>query len=49
VTKDPALEQARQDLERAISGVTIEQLRNSDTTREVVKESVDDILKKFGI
>ena len=49
VTKDPALEQARQELERAISGVTIEQLRNSDTTREVVKESVDDILKKFGI
>jgi hypothetical protein len=49
ITGDTQIEEARQSLEKAIGDVTIEQLRNSDTTREVVKESVDDILKKFGI
>lgn len=49
VTKDAELEAARQSLEKVLDGMTIEQLRNSDTKREVVKESVDDILKKFGI
>jgi len=29
--------------------VTIDQLRNSDTKRVVVKEGVDDILAKFGM
>jgi hypothetical protein len=42
------LEQARAELERVVSGLSIETLRNSDTTRVVVKESVDDIMKKFG-
>jgi hypothetical protein len=29
--------------------VTIDQLRNNDTKRIVVKEGVDDILAKFGL
>jgi hypothetical protein len=48
VTQDARLEQARAELERVVSGLSIETLRNSDTTRVVVKESVDDIMKKFG-
>lgn len=48
VTQDVRLEQARVELERVLSGVDIETLRNSDTKRVVVKEGVDDILKKFG-
>jgi len=48
VTQDTRLEQARAELERVVSGLSIETLRNSDTTRVVVKESVDDIMKKFG-
>jgi hypothetical protein len=49
LTSDPRLEDARRELEKVLDGVTIDQLRNSDTKRVVVKESVDDILKKFGI
>jgi hypothetical protein len=49
LTRDPALEEARVGLLRALDGVTIEQLRESDTKRVVVKESVDDILSKFGV
>ena len=48
VTQDQRLEQARLELERVLNGVTIDQLRHSDTKRVVVKEGVDDILKKFG-
>jgi hypothetical protein len=48
VTQDARLEQARMELEKVVAGVTIETLRNSDTQRVVVKEGVDDILKKFG-
>jgi hypothetical protein len=48
VTQDTRLEEARAELERVVSGLSIETLRNSDTTRVVVKESVDDIMKKFG-
>ena len=49
LTSDPRLEDARRELEKVLDGVTIDQLRNSDTKRVVVKESVDDILKKFGV
>lgn len=49
LTKDPRLEEARRDLLDVLDGVTIDQLRNSDTKRVVVKEGVDDILKKFGL
>jgi hypothetical protein len=34
---------------KVLDGVTVEQLRNSDTKRIVVKEGVDDILSKFGM
>jgi len=49
LTNDPRLEEARRDLLNVLDGVTIDQLRNSDTKRIVVKEGVDDILKKFGL
>lgn len=49
LTKDSKLEEARRDLLKILDGVTIDQLRNSDTKRTVVKEGVDDILSKFGL
>lgn len=49
LTKDSKLEEARRDLLKILNGVTIDQLRNSDTKRTVVKEGVDDILSKFGL
>jgi len=49
LTNDTRLEDARRELEKVLDGVTIDQLRNSDTKRVVIKESVDDILKKFGV
>lgn len=49
LTQDPLLEEARVGLLRALDGVTIDQLRESDTKRVVVKENVDDILSKFGV
>jgi hypothetical protein len=49
LTQDTRLEEARVALSRALGDLTIDQLRNSDTKREVLKESVDDILSKFGV
>lgn len=49
LTNDPQLDEARRDLLRVLDGVTIDQLRNSDSKRTEVKESVDEILSKFGI
>jgi len=49
LTNDTKLEEARRDLLKVLDGVTIDQLRNSDTKRVVVKEGVDDILAKFGM
>lgn len=49
LTKDTRLEDARRSLLTVLDGLTIDQLRNSDTKRVLVKESVDDILKKFGV
>jgi hypothetical protein len=46
---DPKLEQARAALQKTLGDVTIEELRNSDTKRVVIKESIDDILKTFGV
>jgi hypothetical protein len=43
------LEEARAALEKVLGDVTIEELRNSDTKRVVIKEGIDDILSKFGI
>ena len=49
LTQDTRLEEARAALTQALGDLTIDQLRNSDTKREVLKESVDDILSKFGV
>jgi hypothetical protein len=45
---DPELEQARASLEKALSGVTAEDIRESDAVRCSVKEDIDSILGKFG-
>lgn len=44
---DQALEEARAGLERALSGVSLDTLRESDEVRAQVKNDVDDILAKF--
>ena len=45
---DPQLEEARASLEKALSGVTAEDIRESDAVRHAVKEDIDDILGKFS-
>jgi hypothetical protein len=47
VTKDPQLEQARQQLERALSGVYVEDLKNDGFLRGQVKDKLDAILKQY--
>lgn len=42
------LEEARASLEKALNGVTAEDIRESDAVRSAVKEDVDSILSKFG-
>jgi hypothetical protein len=49
IMADPKLEEARAGLEQLLDGLNIDQLRNSDTKRVVIKEGIDDILAKFGI
>ena len=49
LSQDEELDEVRARLHKILVGVTIDQLRNSDTTRVVVKEEVDDILSKFGV
>ena len=49
VMADPKLEEARAALEQVLGDVTIDELRNSDTKRVVIKEGIDDILSKFGV
>ena len=48
LTKNPALEEARAKLERALSSVTIVDLRESAFTRAAMKEDVDDLLSAFA-
>jgi hypothetical protein len=48
LSNDGDLEQARASLEKALHGVSAEDIRESDAIRESVKEGVDDILSKFG-
>jgi hypothetical protein len=48
VTKDPELEKARRELERALNGHSIESLRESDGARVVLKNNINDILNKFN-
>jgi hypothetical protein len=47
VTNDPKLEQARRDLQAALTNTDISSLKDSDYVRENVKAKVDDILKRF--
>ena len=47
VTNDPKLEQARQDLERALVGVDIDDVKEYEHVRSGVKSKVDAILEKF--
>ena len=47
ITNDPALEQARRDLERALVGVDIEDIKDHAGVRADVKAQVDIILEKF--
>jgi hypothetical protein len=47
VTRDPKLEQARQALETAMSGLSVEALKTSDSIRATTKDKVDAILERF--
>jgi predicted secreted Zn-dependent protease len=47
VTNDPKLEQARQQLEKALIGVDAKELRKHDAVRVDVKARVDEILSMF--
>lgn len=47
VTKDPGLESARRDLERAIAGVEIDHIKEDADVREDVKGKLDAILKQY--
>ena len=48
LTDNPELEEARASLERTLSDVTAEDIRESDAVRHSVKEDVDSILGKFS-
>lgn len=47
ITNDPKLEEARRDLERALVGVDMEDIKEHAGVREDVKAKVDEIIKKF--
>ena len=47
VTNDPKLEEARRDLERALIGVDIEDIKEYEHVRSDVKSKVDAIIEKF--
>ena len=47
VTNDPKLEEARQKLEKALSGIEPSDVRESEAIRTSVKSKVDDILSMF--
>lgn len=47
VTNDPKLEDARQKLEKALSGIEPSDVRESEAIRSSVKSKVDDILSMF--
>ena len=48
LTNDEELAKASASLEKVLSGVSAEDIRESDAVRESVKQGVDDILEKFG-
>ncbi len=47
ITNDPKLEEARRDLERALMGVDMQDIKEHEGVRSDVKAKVDDILKRF--
>ena len=47
ITKDPTLEQARRQLEMAMAGADIEDIKESPAVRADVKSKVDAILKQY--
>ena len=47
ITKDASLESARRDLERAIAGVDIDNIKEDIDTRTSVKGKLDAILKAY--
>jgi hypothetical protein len=47
ITKDPTLETARLALEKAISGVDVEDIRKDEITRSDLKAHVDSVLGQF--
>jgi hypothetical protein len=48
VTNDPRLEEARRDLEQALTNTDTETIKESDYMRENVKAKVDAIINKFN-
>jgi hypothetical protein len=48
VTNDPKLEEARQDLERSIVGVSMDALKEDGYERHALKNKVDAIIDKFN-
>lgn len=48
VTRDPKLEQARRELQSALLGVDIVDIRESEATRADVKSKIDEVLKKYA-
>jgi hypothetical protein len=47
ITKDPELESARRALEKAISGVDVDDIRKDEITRSDLKAHVDSVLGQF--
>ena len=47
ITNDPKMEQMRQKLEKALSGVAPDDIRESEAIRTSVKSKVDEILSMF--
>lgn len=48
VTNDPKLEEARRDLENALTNTDTESIKDSDYVRETVKNKVDAIINKYS-
>jgi hypothetical protein len=47
LTKDPSLEQARRDLEKAIAGVDIDDVKEDSGVRTDLKDKLNGILKSY--
>jgi len=47
LTKDPKLEQARRDLEKAIAGVDIDDVKEDSGVRTDLKDKLNGILKSY--